>query len=71
MMSTKKRAEEAGVEVQFWSLEKKKKMCVCVRLKKKVNGNRQGTKRSYEGGKGKPRGRKPMVQVSCARKCGT
>ena len=34
MMSTKKRAEEAGVEVQFWSLEKKK-MCVCVRLKKK------------------------------------
>ena len=24
-------------------------MCVCVRLKKKVNGNRQGTKRSYEG----------------------
>jgi hypothetical protein len=29
MMSTKKRAEEAGVEVQFWSLEKKKNVCVC------------------------------------------
>lgn len=36
MMSTKKRAEEAGVEVQFWSLEKKNVfVCVCVRLKKR------------------------------------
>lgn len=71
MMSTKKRAEEAGVEVQFWSLEKKNVfVCVCA-LKKKVNGYRQGTKRSYEGVKENQEGRKPMVQVSCARKCGT
>lgn len=51
MMSTKKRAEEAGVEVQFWSLEKKNVfVCVCVRLKKRwmvIDRERRGHMRGW------------------------